>query len=188
MIEALAALKAKTGRDDVLLVLAGDDQGRTDYRNELENLAAKKGLADAVRIVGHVGDMPAAYLAADAAAAPSLDPEAFGRTAVEPQAMGRPVLAADHGAVRETVADGETGWRVHPRDVNGWAEALNSLVRISPARRGAMGEAGRARVRALYSLERMTDLTLGAYRRVLAEHTYAHRARQVEEVLEGAAR
>jgi glycosyltransferase involved in cell wall biosynthesis len=169
LIEALAALRAKTGRDDILLVFAGDDQGRVDYRNEIEHLAADKGLGDAVRIVGHVGDMPAAYLVADAAAAPSLDPEAFGRTAVEPQAMGRPVLAADHGAVRETVADGETGWRVKPRDVGAWAAALNDLVDVGPDRRTAMGEAGRRWVQALYSLDRMTDLTLEVYRRVLAE-------------------
>jgi glycosyltransferase involved in cell wall biosynthesis len=169
LIEALAALRAKTGRDDILLVFAGDDQGRVDYRNEIEHLAADKGLGDAVRIVGHVGDMPAAYLVADAAAAPSLDPEAFGRTAVEPQAMGRPVMAADHGAVRETVADGETGWRVKPRDVGAWAAALNDLLDVGPDRRTAMGEAGRRRVQALYSLDRMTDLTLEAYRRVLAE-------------------
>ena len=169
LIEALAAVKAKTGRDDILVVLAGDDQGRTGYRHELEDLVAEKDLEASVRIVGHVSDMPAAYLAADAAATPSLDPEAFGRTAVEPQAMGRPVLAADHGAVRETVVHGETGWRVKPRDVEAWAAALEVLVDVGPDRRTSMGAAGMARVRALYSMERMTDLTLEVYRRVLAE-------------------
>ncbi len=169
LIEALAARKAETRQDDVLLVLAGDDQGRVDYRKELENLVIEKGVADAVRIVGHVDDMPAAYLLADAAAAPSLDPEAFGRTAVEPQAMGRPVLAADHGAVRETVAHGETGWRVKPGEVGAWATALSTLVNAGPASRAAMGEAGRSRVRNDYSLERMTDRTLEVYRRVLSE-------------------
>jgi glycosyltransferase involved in cell wall biosynthesis len=169
LIEALEALKAQTGRDDILLVLAGDDQGRIDYRNELDKLVVDKGAQDAVRIVGHVSDMPAAYLLADAAAAPSLDPEAFGRTAVEPQAMGRPVLAADHGAVRETVAAGETGWRVKPGDVDAWAAALKGLIDAGPERRAAMGVAGQTRVKALYSLDRMTDLTLEVYRRVLAE-------------------
>ncbi len=169
LIQALAKLKAETGRDDIGLVLAGDDQGRVDYRHELEDLADDHGLGDAVRIVGHVQDMPAAYLAADVAAAPSLDPEAFGRTAVEPQAMGRPVLAADHGAVRETVIDGETGWRVEPRDVEAWAAALKTLIDVGPDRLKAMGEAGRARVRALYSVDVMTERTLEVYQRVLAE-------------------
>jgi glycosyltransferase involved in cell wall biosynthesis len=168
LIEALAR-RAERGSRDILLVLAGDDQGRTGYRAELDALAARLGVADAVRIVGHVADMPAAYLAADAAAAPSLEPEAFGRTAVEPQAMGRPVLAADHGAVRETVVDGETGWRVAPGDVDAWAAALQALVEAGPDRRAAMGAAGVARVRSLFSLQRMTDLTLAVYRRLLAE-------------------
>ena len=169
LIDALARLKAERKGDDILLILAGDDQGRTDYREALERAIASQGLGDAVRLVGHVSDMPAAYRVADAAAAPSLDPEAFGRTAVEPQAMGRPVLAADHGAVRETVVDGETGWRVAPRDVEAWTAALGRLVEAGPERLAAMGEAGRARVRSLYSVEGMTGRTLEVYRRVLAE-------------------
>ena len=170
LVDALARHKAQTSRNAILLVLAGDDQGRTDYRNELEDLITDRGLEDQVRVVGHVRDMPAAYLAADVAAAPSLDPEAFGRTAVEPQAMGRPVLAADHGAVRETVVEGETGWRVKPRDVEAWSAALQRLTEAGPARLSAMGEAGRERVRALYSVDRMTDLTLDVYRRVLEDY------------------
>lgn len=169
LIEALARLRAQTGRDEILLILAGDDQGRSGYSSDLRDLIEAQGLGDAVRLVGHVSDMPAAYLVAAAAAAPSLDPEAFGRTAVEPQAMGRPVLAADHGAVRETVADGETGWRVKPRDVEAWAAALQTLSDVGPIRRAAMGAAGRSRAVALYGMDEMTARTLAVYRRVLAE-------------------
>jgi glycosyltransferase involved in cell wall biosynthesis len=169
LIEAMARRSAETGRDDILLVLAGDDQGRSDYTDELRRMIAQAGLEGAVRLVGHVHDMPAAYLAAAAAATPSLDPEAFGRTAVEPQAMGRVVLAADHGAVRETVVDGETGWRVRPRDAAAWAAALAALVETGPQRRAAMGEAARERVQALYRVDLMTERTLDVYRRVLAE-------------------
>ena len=170
MIDALARLRSETGRDEALLILAGDDQGRSGYTKQLRGLIDDNDLADAVRIVGHVSDMPAAYLVADAAVAPSFPkPEAFGRTAVEPQAMGRPVLASDHGAVRETIVDGQTGWRVKPGDVEAWTQALKTLIEIGPKRRADMKEAGRARAQALYSVDRMTDLTLETYRRVLAE-------------------
>ena len=165
LIEALARLNSP----DALLILAGDDQGRTAYTEGLRQQAAEAGLAGRVRIVGHCADMPAAYLAADIACAPSLEPEAFGRTAVEPQAMGRPVLAADHGAVRETVADGITGWRVAPREPDAWAAALARALAATPVQRNAMGEAGRARVTQLYSLEAMTQATLAVYARLLAE-------------------
>jgi glycosyltransferase involved in cell wall biosynthesis len=165
-IEALARAVGRGG--DLGLVLVGDDQGRTAYREELTAAAARLGVADRVRLVGHWDDMPAAYLACDAALAPSLEPEAFGRTAVEPQAMGRPVLAADHGGARETVQDGVTGLRATPGDLDAWTEALLTAARWSPAERAAMGEAGRAWVRPRFSVQAMTAATLQVYAGLLA--------------------
>lgn len=168
LIGALAELKRR-GRSDVLAILAGDDQGRTDYTRELRDRIADEGLGDAIRLVGHVDDMPAAYLASDVAANCSLDPEAFGRTVVEPQAMARPVLAADHGAPRETVLDGETGWRVRPGDVRAWADALARAADAGPERRARMGIAARAYVSERYSVDAMCAATLEVYADVLAE-------------------
>jgi glycosyltransferase involved in cell wall biosynthesis len=161
-IEALAALDRP-----LVLVLVGDDQGRLDYRQELLALAERLGVADRVRIVGHCDDMPAAYLVADFALAPSLEPEAFGRTALEPQAMGRPVLAADHGGARETVVDGETGWLLPPGDLDAWTQGLARMLDAGPERRARMGETGRARAHGLYSVQAMTDATLDLYAKLL---------------------
>ncbi len=169
LIDALGRLLRQGRAGGLVLVLAGDEQGRTAYRAELERAAAAAGLAERVRIVGHCEDIAAAYLACDFAAAPSLEPEAFGRTAVEPQAMGRPVLAASHGAARETVLEGQTGWLVRPGDPCAWADALATAIATPPAQRAAMGKAGRARVKQLYSLKAMADETLAAYARVLRE-------------------
>ena len=166
LIEAAARLRA-SGESGFLILLAGDDQGRGAYRQELETAIATADLQDHVKLVGHCDDMPAAYLAADLACAPSLDPEPFGRTAVEPQVMGRPVLAADHGAARETVIPGETGWLVAPGDPEAWARALKDAIDTSPARRAKMGLAGQARSRQLYSVDAMCEATLEVYRRVL---------------------
>ncbi len=159
-IDALAA----SGLDAVL-VLAGDPQGREDYVDAL--YAASAPLGDRVRLAGHCADMPAAYLTCDVALAPSLEPEAFGRTAVEPQAMQRPVLAADHGAVAETVEDRVAGRRVKPADVEAWADAFRQAASWTPERRERMGAAGRKHVEANFSVERMCEATLAAYARVL---------------------
>jgi glycosyltransferase involved in cell wall biosynthesis len=165
LVEAAAQLEER-GESSFVLVFAGDDQGRTGYRHELEAAIVEAGVQ--ARIVGHCEDMPAAYLVADVVCAPSIEPEAFGRTAVEPQAMGRPVLAADHGAARETVVDGVTGWLVPPGDADAWADALvRALTQVREARE-AMGRAGRARAAELYSVEAMTGATLAVYRRLLA--------------------
>jgi len=166
LIDAAARLKAQ-GRADFVILLVGDDQGRSGYRQELETAIADAGLGDSVRLVGHCSDMPAAYLIADLVCAPSLQPEAFGRTAVEPQAMGRPVLAADHGGARETVIPGETGWRIAPGDAAALAAALARAIDVGPRQRAAMGQAGAARVRRLYSAKAMCEATLRVYARLL---------------------
>ena len=175
LIEAMARLKAQ-GDARVLLLLVGDDQGRKVYRAELEAQIAAANLQDDVRIVGHCDDMPAAYLLADLAIAPSIEPEAFGRTAVEPQVMGRPVLASDHGAARETVLPGETGWLVAPGDAQAWADALVTARDAGAATRQTMGQTARARARRLYSVDAMCEATLQVYARVLEARVLERRS------------
>ena len=96
IVEAAARLKAE-GRTDFLVLFTGDDQGRTGYGEELTRAIRDAGLTDIIRITGHCDDMPAAFLVADVAILPTTVPESFGRTAVEPQALGRPVIASAHG-------------------------------------------------------------------------------------------
>jgi len=165
-IEALAGLKDEGL--DAILVLLGDDQGRVGYAQELKALAEKLGLEDAVRFPGHETNMPVAYLAADLVLAPSIKPEAFGRTAVEPQVMGRPVLAAAHGAATETVIDGQTGWLVEPGSPEAWARAVGEAIAAGPELLADMGAGARIRASALYSLEAMAAKTLAVYSRLLA--------------------
>ena len=92
---------------------------------------------------------------------------AFGRTAVEPQAMQRPPLASNHGATVETVIPGETGWLVAHGEPQAWADALQTAMAIPQTIRADMGQKGRARVKALFSLEVMCARTLDVYRTLL---------------------
>jgi len=163
-----AGLLAAQGRRDFQLLLVGDDQGRSAYRAEVERAVRDGGLEGVVGVFGHCVDMPAAYLVADIVAVPSVIPESFGRTAVEPQAMGRPVVASDLGGMTETVVEGETGWRAAADDPGALAAALAKALDAGPRKRAAMGKAGQARVRRLYSSRAMTDATLAAYARVVS--------------------
>lgn len=166
IIEAARLLKAH-GRSDFLILFAGDDQGRTSYREELLTAIADAGLSDQVRLVGHCDDMPAAYLLADLALLPTLVPESFGRAAVEPQAMGRPVIASNQGGTAETVVDGVTGWLAPPGDAPAWSGAIARALDLGPGKRLEIGQAGAGRARQLYSVDAMCDATLSAYERVL---------------------
>jgi glycosyltransferase involved in cell wall biosynthesis len=166
IVEA-ARRMAAAGRRDFLILFAGDDQGRTGYAAEVQAAIDAAGLTEAIRIVGHCDDMPAAYKLADLAILPTTVPESFGRAAVEPQAMGRPVIASDHGGVTETVVDGVTGWLAPVEDAEGWAAALGRAIDLGPGKRLEMGEAGKKRARQLYSVDAMCAATLAAYEQVL---------------------
>lgn len=167
MIVEAARRLAAAGRRDFQILFAGDHQGRTGYAAEVQAAIDAAGLGNAVKLVGHCDDMPAAYLLADLAILPTNVPESFGRAAVEPQAMGRTVIASNHGGVTETVLDGVTGWLAPVEDPQAWADALAHAIDLGPAKRLEMGEVGRKRARQLYSAEAMCDQTLAAYERVL---------------------
>ncbi|GEP06983.1 glycosyltransferase family 4 protein [Methylobacterium oxalidis] len=173
LIEAAALMRAR-GIGDFAVVLAGDPQGRTGYERELDALVEARGLGGVVRRVGHCLDMPAAFRAASVVAVPSVEPEAFGRSAVEAQALGTPVVVSDLGAVPETVlsppdvAPGQrTGWRVAPGDPAALADALAEAISLGASARDAMARRARAHVEAHFSLERMVADTLAIYARLL---------------------
>lgn len=142
---------------DTHLVLLGDPQGRDDYVAELKSQADALNLAARVHIPGHDSDVAAAYLAADVVICPSTDPEAFGRTAAEAQAMGRPVIAADHGGAVEVVEQGVTGWRKPPGD----AKALAGAIRRVEDLTGLPG--ARDRIAAKYSKTALQSSLLRVY-------------------------
>ena len=170
LIEALARL----GRKDIRCVLVGSDERRGGYRHELEELIMARGLGGVVHIVDHVRDMPAAYMLADVVVSASTDPEAFGRVVVEAQAMGRPVIATDHGGARETLLEGETGWLIPPGDAAALAEALGDALELDTAAREQLAAAAIVHARANFSKDTMCARTLAVY-----DELSAHLAGQV---------
>lgn len=167
-IQALGKLRRAGKLEGVRAIILGDAQGRNDYVAELAAAVAQEALQDAVMICAHVSAMPPAYAAADIVLSASTDPEAFGRVPPEAAAMARPVIATDHGGARETVLAGISGLLVTPRDSGAMASAIADLLSRSPDRLVEMGEAGRAHIRANYSLERMQSDTLALYESLLA--------------------
>ena len=166
LIEAAARLRL----EGVRYVLAGDPQGRDGYVRELDRSIEAQGLKSVVSRVGHCTDMPAAFLAASVVAVPSTEPEAFGRAAVEAQAMGTPVVVSDLGAVPETVLappdaapEARTGWRIPAGDADALAEALKTALSLGATAREAMARRARAHVERHFSLEQMSQDTLEVY-------------------------
>jgi glycosyltransferase involved in cell wall biosynthesis len=154
---------------DVRAVIAGDAQGRMSYLREVMASIVRYELQDIALIADHITDMPAAYLAADIVVSASTDPEAFGRIPPEAAAMGRPVIATDHGGARETVLNAESGLLVKPNSAHDLADAMEELLSRTPDTLAAMGAKGRAHIVANYTVDRMCLDTLHLYSKVLDE-------------------
>ena len=162
-IEAAALLRDRRGPDFLVLIVGdGDDAA---YIRTLEGRIRAAGLERNVWLTGGCSDMAAAYKLASVVVSASIEPEAFGRVVVEAQAMGRPVIASDHGGARETVAHGESGWLYPPEDPRALAEALAHALDLDPSERAFMGLAGRARVHAAYTVAAMQRATVAVYER-----------------------
>ena len=164
-IDAVARLRRK----DIRCLIVGGDQGRESYRQELEAMVERHDLGEVVRIVDHCADMPAAYMLSDVVVSASTDPEAFGRIIVEAQALGRPVIATDHGGARETVIVDRTGWLVPPGDAEHLSETLAKVLALDEDARAALSEAAIANVTEHFSKLSMSTKTLDVYNEVLQD-------------------
>jgi glycosyltransferase involved in cell wall biosynthesis len=156
------------------LVLAGDAQGRTAYKNQLLGLIEKHKLQERVILPGHCDDPAAAMACANAVVVASTDAEAFGRAAVEASAFEKPLIVTRIGAVVETVLsepevqhDEITGWKVAPANAQELADALSELLQMTQAQQHAVGKRARAHVTAHFSLEHMCSKTMAVYQALM---------------------
>jgi glycosyltransferase involved in cell wall biosynthesis len=162
LVEAIA----KLGRSDVCCLLVGAEQNR-GFRKELEAAIDSFGVTGQFRIIEDCRDIAAAYVLSDVVVSASTDPEGFGRTIVEAQAMGRPVIATDHGGARETVIPGITGWLVPPGDTTALAGAIHDALGLDVAEREALSQRSRAHVAAGFTCEQMCAHTIEIYEELL---------------------
>jgi glycosyltransferase involved in cell wall biosynthesis len=174
VIEAARLLTRSGAGDDLVFVLAGEAGPRSGYAAGLIEQIRAGQLDGRVRLVGHLDDMPAGLATAHVALMVSVEPEGFGRVAVEAQAMGCPVIASAIGALPEAVraqpavgAQQATGWLVKPGDPAALAEAIRQALALPEEARRAMGQRARAFVAANYSVRQLQRQTLAVYDRLL---------------------
>ncbi len=164
-LDFIAAV-ATLGRRDICCVLVGAEQ-RRGFRRELETAIEQRKLVGLFRIVEHCPDMAAAYMLADVVVSASSDPEGFGRTIVEAQAMGRPVVATDHGGARETIVPGVTGWLMPARDPAALAAAIGAALSLGPGERLLLAKRAISHIAANFTHEAMCARTIEVYEELL---------------------
>ncbi|MBX7147186.1 MAG: glycosyltransferase family 4 protein [Alphaproteobacteria bacterium] len=163
MIQAMARLR----KLDFFCLMIGYNEKSHNYYAELEALIQQHGLSDKVYIYNECKDMPAAYMLSDVVVCPSIKPEPFGCIISEAQAMGRPVVAADHGGVREQAQFGRMVWLVPPNNPGMLADAIAQALHLSVNERKVLAREAIANVHARFSKELMCEKTLQVYWEIL---------------------
>lgn len=173
-IEAAPLILNRPEFADIVFILAGDDQGRTEYREALAARIEDLGLAGRILLPGHCEDMPAAFKTATLALVPSVEPEAFGRISIEAQAMGCPVIVSDIGALPETIVEaGEgsaasvaTGWSISHGDEQALAFIIMAALSLTQDQRAAISLAAQQNA-ARFSKAALQLRTLKVYDQLL---------------------
>ncbi len=161
-LQALACLPHR----HFFAVILGDAKGHESYREELEKQIMESGLAGHVRIAPHTHYISEAYMLAKVVVATSIEPEAFGRVVLEAQAMGKPVIATNHGGPQETVVPDVSGWLVKPGDVAELTMAIERALVMTEEEMHHMGSYAMENAQR-FSLEAMCQQTLAVYRELL---------------------
>jgi glycosyltransferase involved in cell wall biosynthesis len=170
--EALPGIVSEFPRLAVLI--AGDGAGRREF----EDRARASPLTGVVRFLGVRSDVPALLALADVIVHPSTE-EGFSNAILEAMAAGKPVVAAAVGGNVEAIVDRETGLLVPTRDADALRGATLWMLR-HPHQARTMGEAGRARVGKLFTIDRMVKAYEGVYDKMLAERgPRAHARREL---------
>ena len=163
-LNTLLFLKQENLLNNISAIILGDDQGRTEYKEYLLDFIREHRLNEHVKIISHESFMPSAYNACDLVLSASIEPEAFGRVAVEAQAMEKPILASNIGGSNETIIDGQTGWLFKSDDEKDLAKMIIEISKKDKIFLKDLGAKGRANVINNYTVNQMCSKTLEIYK------------------------
>ena len=167
LIESLNILKNNFGYKNFVAIILGSDQGRDTYKKKLERLVEQHRLNNDVIFLEHANSMPVAYSIANVVVSASIEPEAFGRVAVEAQSMGKPIIASNIGGSKETILKGKSGFLYESNDPRHLAKTLNAVIQLDHEILDKIGSEGRKNITKKYDVEAMCDSTLREYKKLL---------------------
>ena len=165
LIEAASKIKD----EDFILVLLGAGNGSKSFVQNLYDKCKASNLYPNFRIVSWSDDMPASLMLADVIVMPSIEPEPFGRIAVEAQAMGRPIVAFNHGGAKETIIDGDTGWLAKDLSSQELANSILKSLKMNARERKKLSDQAISHVKKNFSKEKMCDQTLEIYNKLFSD-------------------
>ena len=166
-IEALNILIEDYNTDNFQAFILGSDQGRNVYSKKLRDLVQRYNLNQKIFFIEHCNEMPTAYSIVDIVVSSSIEPEAFGRIAVEAQAMRKPIVASNLGGSKETILDKKSGYLYNFNDPRELAKTLNTLMHLEKDTLNLIGNEGRKNITRKFDVEKMCQTTFTEYKKLL---------------------
>lgn len=163
LLEALSKLKDR----DFFCLIVGSDQGRVKYTEELKELVEKYGLESKVKFIGQSFDIPALLMVSDIVLSTAVEPEAFGRAAIEGQAMGKIVIASNLGGSLENTIDGVTGKLYESSDPQALADAIRWALDLPLEEKKKISAAAIKNVKENFTKQIMCDKTIAVYNELI---------------------
>ncbi|MBD1134817.1 glycosyltransferase family 4 protein [Pelagibacterales bacterium SAG-MED47] len=167
LIEAINLIKVELGYEAFHLVILGSHQGRDLYKKKLIRITEQHRLTNQIKFIDQCKDMALAYKVSDIVISPSIEPEAFGRVAVEAQSMEKLIIASNIGGSNETIINEKTGFLFEAGDVNSLSKKIIQAITMDESSLKLMGKEGRKNIIKKFNVEKMCFSTYSEYKRLV---------------------
>ena len=148
-------------------IILGDEQGRSVYKKQLIDLVQQCRLGKFVKFINRCDEMPIAYSISNLVCSCSIEPETFGRVAVEAQSMEVPIIASDIGGSTETIIKDKTGFLFKRGDVNNLANTILMVMQKDYNSLKSIGLEGRKNVLKKFDVNKMCSTTFNEYKKLI---------------------
>ena len=167
-VESINLVNKELGHEAFYAVILGSDQGRKIYKKKLMRLVEQYRLTNQVRFVDACKKMPIAYKISNIIISSSIEPEAFGRVAVEAQSMEKPIIASNIGGSNETIIDNKTGFLFHSGKIESLSKKIIEVLQLDETTLRSMGIEGRKNVVKKFNIEKMCFSTYSEYKKLIS--------------------
>jgi glycosyltransferase involved in cell wall biosynthesis len=165
-IEAINLVNTELGYEAFYVVVLGSDQGRDLYKKKLIRLSEQYRMTKQIRFIDHCKDMALAYKVSDIVVSTSIEPEAFGRVAVEAQSMEKPIIASNIGGSNETIIDEKTGFLFETGNAKSLSQKILKTLSLDETSLKSIGIEGRKNIIKKFNVEKMCFSTYSEYKRL----------------------
>ncbi len=166
-IEAINLVNIELGYEAFYAVILGSEQGRDLYKKKLIRLTEQYRMTKQLKFIDNCKNMALAYKISDIIVSASIEPEAFGRVAVEAQSMQKTIIASNIGGSNETIIDEKTGFLFEAGDAKSLSKKIMRILNMDETLLKNVGNEGRKNIIKKFNVEKMCFSTYSEYKKLI---------------------